>query len=74
MSTGEGPWDSSRFDWWREDELDLILAGGAYGKKIRTRKELEAVVKAPTGATPTRRVRIDESLEGDARRMWESTS
>ncbi len=67
VSTGEGPWDSSRFDWWREDELDLILPGGAYGQKVRTREELEAVVTAPTGATPTRRVWIHESLEGGAR-------
>lgn len=24
------PWDSSRLDWWDEDKLDPILAGGAY--------------------------------------------
>ena len=56
-STGEGPWDSSRLDWWREDELDLILARGNYGVKIRTTpEELEAALRAPTGVTPTRRV------------------
>ncbi len=71
MSTGEGPWDSSRFDWWREDELDLILTHGSYGEKVCTPEELEAAVKAPTGATPTRRVWIHESLKGDARRLWE---
>ncbi len=70
VSTGEGPWDSSRLDWWREDELDLILSKG-YGEKIRTLEELEAVLKAPTGVAPTRSVWIHESLEGGARRMWE---
>ena len=44
MSTGEGPWDSRRLDWWREDELDLILAGGTYGEKIHTLEGLEAVI------------------------------
>ncbi len=73
VSSGEGPWDSTRFDWWREDQLDLILAGGSYGEKVRTPEELEAVVRAPTGPTPTRFVWIHESLEGDARRMCEGT-
>ncbi len=68
VSTGDGPWDSSRFDWRREDELDLILAGGSYGEKVRTREELEAILKAPVGVAPTRRVWLHESLEGDARR------
>ena len=70
--TGEGPWESSRLDWWREDELDLILAGGRYGEKVRTREKLEAVLRAPTKVAPTRRVWIQESVEGDARRLWEA--
>lgn len=75
-STGEGPWDPSRFDWWREDELDLILAGGSYGVKVQTVVELETVLRAPArapaGVAPTRRVWIHESLEGEVRRLWES--
>lgn len=72
VSTGEGPWDSSRFDWWGEDELDLILAGGRYGEEVRTREELEAVVRAPVGVASTRRVWVHEALGDEARRLWES--
>lgn len=68
------PWDSSRLDWWREGELDLILPGGAYGVKVRTLEELEAVLRAPGGVAPTRRLWIHESLEADVRRLWEESS
>ena len=68
---GEGrPWDSSQLDWWREDELDLILAKGEYGEKIRTPEELETVLRPPITVAPARRVWIHESLEDDARRLW----
>lgn len=70
MSTGEGPWDSSRLDWWRESDLDLILPKGEYGEKVRTLGELEAASEAPMRVAPTRRVWIHESLEGEARRLW----
>ena len=66
-----GPWDSAGLDWWPEDKLDLILAGGTYGEKVRTLEELEAALKAPMKVVPTRSVWIHESLEGDARRLWE---
>ena len=66
------PWDSSQLDWWREDELDLILAKGTYGVKVRTLEELEAALKVPAGVVPTRRVWIHESLEGGVRRLWEA--
>ena len=65
-------WDSSRLDWWPEDQLDPILRGGAYGLKVRTLEELEAAIKAPMRVAPTRRVWIHESLEGDVRRLWEA--
>lgn len=71
VSTAEGPWDSSRSDWWREDELDLILAKGSYGEKVSSLEALKAVLRAPTGVAPTRRVWIHESLEGEVRRRWE---
>ena len=66
-----GPWDSARLDWWPEDHLDLILPGGRYGEKVRTLEEFEAALKVPMKVAPTRRVWIHESLEGDARRLWE---
>jgi hypothetical protein len=64
------PWDSARLDWWQEDELDPILAGGNYGVKVRTREELEVALVTPAGIAPTRRVWIHESLEGDTRHLW----
>ena len=66
-----GSWDSARLDWWPEDKLDLILAGGTYGEKIRTLEELDAAIKAPARVAPTRRVWVHEGLEDDARRLWE---
>jgi len=52
VSAGEGPWDSALFDCWREDELDLILARGEYGEKVRTLEQLEGVLQAPAGSLP----------------------
>lgn len=70
--TTEGrPWDSSRLDWWPEDELDLILAKGEYGEKVHTLEELEATLKTPMKVAPTRRVWIHENLVEDAHRFWE---
>lgn len=66
------PWDSGRLDWWREDQLDLILANGEYGAKVRTLEELEAALRAPMKVAPTRRVWIHELLEDDARRLCEA--
>lgn len=66
-----GPWDSSRLDWWPEEHLDLILVRGDYGTKVHAIEELEAALKAPMKVAPTRRVWIHESLEDDARRLWE---
>lgn len=69
-----GLWDSSRLDWGRENELDPIFGKGEYGAKVRTLEELEAALRAPAGVAPARRVWIHESLEGDARRLWEELS
>jgi hypothetical protein len=69
VSTGDSPWDLSRFDWWREDELDLILSKG-YGEKIRTLEELEAALRAPMKVAPTRSLWIHESLKGRHSRVW----
>jgi hypothetical protein len=72
VSTGEGPWDSTLFDWWREDELDLILAKGVYGSKVCTLEELETALKTPIKVAPTRQVSVHESLEDDIRRLCET--
>lgn len=66
-----GPWNTSALDWWPEDQLDPILRSEAYGEKVRTLEELEAALKVPMKVAPTRCVWIHQSLEGDARRLWE---
>jgi hypothetical protein len=38
---------------------------------IRTREELEAAIKEPMRVAPIRNVWIHESLEDEARRLWE---
>ena len=38
---------------------------------VRTLEELETALRAPMKVAPTRRVRIHESLEGDARWLLE---
>jgi hypothetical protein len=58
-------------DWWPEDHLDKILLTTGE-RKIRTREELDAVMKEPRGVAPTRNVWIHESLEDDARRLWDA--
>lgn len=68
------PWDPTMLDWWSEDQLDLILAGGTYGVKVRIVEELEAALRAPAGVAPTRRIWVHEALEGEARRLWEEVS
>ena len=65
-----GLWSSSRLHWWPEDHLDLIL-GTTRERKVRTREELEAAMKEPMKVAPTRTVWMHESLEDDARRLWE---
>jgi len=67
-----GPWDSTRLDWWAKGHLDPILRGGAYGEKVRTLEELEAALTAPMKVAPTWRIWVHESLEGDARCLWEA--
>jgi hypothetical protein len=62
-----GPWDSSRLHWWTEDYCTLLR-----DRKVQTAEELDAVMKEPTGVAPTRNIWIHESLEDEARRMWEA--
>jgi hypothetical protein len=65
-----GPWEASRLHWWPEDHLDLILLmTGDW--KVGTGEELEAALKEPMRVAPTRNIRIHESLEDEARGVWE---
>ncbi len=65
-----GPWETSRLHFWPEDHLDLILST-TRDRKVRTMEELEATIKKPRGVAPTRNIWIHESLEDEARRLWE---
>ena len=55
---------------WPEDHLDLILTTTGE-RKVRTVEELEAAIREPMRVAPTRNVWIHESLEAEARRLWE---
>ena len=66
-----GPWDAARVELRAEDEITCSMNETAGDRKIRTPEELEAIMRAPTGATPTRRIWIHESLVAEARRLWE---
>jgi hypothetical protein len=65
-----GLWESSRLQWWPEDHLDLVLPTTGE-QKVRTAKELHGAMKEPIGVASTRIVWIHESLEDEARRLWE---
>jgi hypothetical protein len=49
----------------------MILSEITGDRKVRTRERLEAVMKEPRGAAPTRYVWMHESLVNEARRLWE---
>jgi hypothetical protein len=65
-----GPWNPSRFEWADEEFVDLLLSTRQADRKVRTREELEAVMKEPKRA-PTREVWVHESLVDEARRLRE---
>jgi hypothetical protein len=65
-----GPWNSNRIDRFPGNQIVIVPEVG--DRMIRTREELEAVIREPTGATPTRNIWIHESLEDEARRVWEA--
>jgi len=50
--------------------VDILLSTRQADRKVRTREELEAVMKEPKRA-PTREVWMHESLQDEARRLWE---
>jgi hypothetical protein len=60
-----------RLEWKDEAFVDMILSEITGDRNVRTPEELEAVMKEPRGAAPTRHVWIHESLVDEARRLWE---
>jgi hypothetical protein len=49
----------------------MILSKNSTDRKVRTCEELEAIMNEPLNVAPTRDVWMHESLENDARRLWE---
>ena len=66
-----GPWNSSRIDHFPENQIVIVPEVG--DRMVWTREELETIIREPTGATPTRNIWIHESLEEQARRVWEGS-
>jgi hypothetical protein len=69
-----GPWDPARFEWQPEGFVDMILSPITRNRKVRTREELEAVMKEPLGPAPTRYVWLHESLVDESHRLWQEMS
>jgi hypothetical protein len=66
-----GQWDPGRLEWADEEFVDMFVGVDPIHRKVRTREELDAVMKEPRGVSPTREVWIHESLVDQARRLWE---
>jgi hypothetical protein len=65
-----GPWNPARLEWDDEAFVDILLSTRQADRKIRTREELEAVMKEPKRA-PSREIWMHENLVDEARRLWE---
>jgi len=60
---GWGSWNSNRIDCFPQNQIVIVPEVG--DRMIRTREELETIMREPTGATPTRNIWIHESLEDE---------
>jgi len=65
-----GQWNPSHLECENEAFVDILVSTRQADRKIRTREELEAVMKEPKRA-PTREVWMHESLVDEARQLWE---
>ena len=63
-----GKWDSRRLE--RRTEVEIMLFPG--DRIIRAKEELEAALREPDGVTPARTLWVQEDLEDEVRRLWES--
>jgi hypothetical protein len=66
-----GPWNPERLECQSESFVDMVISEITGDRKVRTREELEAVMKEPMGPAPTRYIWAHESLVDEARRLWE---
>ena len=65
-----GPWDPARLEREPEEYVELMLTA-MMARKVQTPEKLEAVMKEPRNVAPTREVWMHESLQDEARRLWE---
>jgi hypothetical protein len=65
-----GSWNPARFEWAAEAFVDILLSTRQADRMVRTREELEAIMREPKRA-PTREVWMHESLVDEARRLWD---
>jgi hypothetical protein len=66
-----GPWNPAKLEWADEEYVDLFVGVDPIYRKARTREELKAVMREPRNVSPTREVWMHESLQDEARRLWE---
>jgi hypothetical protein len=65
-----GRWNCNRIDRFPENQIVIVPEVG--DRMIRTCEELEAAIKEPMNVAPTRNIWIHESLEDEARWVWET--
>ena len=68
-----GPWDRKWLRYRTEPQIDVHFNPHLGDRKVETLAELEAVIVEAVGIT-MRNVWIHESLEEEARRLWEAGS
>jgi hypothetical protein len=67
-----GPWAPARFEWRDGPGVEVLLNPKAGDRKVTSREELQAVVRAPAGTVRARFLWIREDLVDEARRLWET--
>lgn len=70
----DGPWDPKRLKFREEAQIDLDFDPGRGDRKIRTVVELLALGMEALATRETRHVWIHESLESEAKTIWEKFS
>jgi len=66
-----GSWNRAKLEWADEKYVGMFVGVDPIYRIARTREELEAVMREPRSVSPTREVWMHESLQDEARRLWE---
>jgi hypothetical protein len=70
----DGRWDAKRLTYRREAQIDLDFDPARGDRKINTVVELLAMAMEALATRETRNVWIHETLEGEAKSVWEKFS